>query len=135
MVLWMYKLSGLLAQVPQPWDDIPERPEPAAPKRPMSFQDLQQGLRAYNNGETNSNYFRYSLIGMVAVVVLLAIFLHFRQRRKEGGVPDSPGRLAWELSRKISFPLGARFALVCVARYTKVPMATLLISATAFDRA
>lgn len=133
-MLWMYQLTGLLAQVPPP---IPadDSDHTAPVKRAMSFSDLQQGLRADNNGEATSFYFKYGLIAMVVVIIILAILLNLRQRKKEGQAPDSEKKLAKELTKKIPLPFGARMVLGWAARSADVPVAMLLISTTAFDDA
>ncbi len=131
----LYRCQTFLAQI-MPMNDERETPPPPPPAHhPLSFTDLQQGLRSANQGNPHDRSTQTALIGMVAVVVLIGVILHLRQRHKQAGAPNSTKRLAWELSRRITFPFGSRILLVWVARTAKVPMATLLVSARAFDAA
>ena len=134
--LWIYQTAAILAQLGPLNDADQGGADPAAPaNKPISFPDFQQGLRAYNNGETNNNYFRYGLIAMVLVMILAAVLLNIRQRKKDGQAPDSTRKLARELCRRIPFPFGARLLLSSVAKSAGVPTVNLLLSAAAFDRA
>ncbi len=123
------KLIQKFAELP-PWEDPPE-PVKTPPKSPLSFSDLQEGLRSANNGDDSS--LRNGLLIIMGLIIILAIVLHYRQRRKTAGPPDSTGKLGWELSRLIKFPFGTRMLLWWVARTTQTPFAALLISRSLFD--
>lgn len=116
-----------------PWEDPPAQTPPEAPAPKMNFGDLQKALHNVNTGETDQS-FRNGAIVIIGAVVLLAVVLHYRQRRKTAGPPDSMPGLARELARCVSFPFGTRVLLWWVARSTATPMATLLISSTLFER-
>jgi len=130
---WIYSMP--LAQSSSFDGEEGSAPAAPPPPRPMSFSDLQQGMRAYNSGETQQNGFRYGTLWLVVVVAVLALIVHLWQRRKAAGPPESLGKLGWELSRQVRFPFGSRFVLMWVGRSTKTPFASLLVSATLFDRA
>jgi hypothetical protein len=118
------------------FDDAPAPAKPAAPApHPLTFSDLQQGLRTANHGDPHDRTAQVALLSMVAGVAVVALILHLRQRRKEAGPMNSSRRLAWELSKQVRFPFGARMVLWWVAMSAKIPMATLLISGHAFDGA
>jgi len=132
----LFKSLIALAQVQAtPWDEAPTPPAPPPkPGKPMSFSDLQQGFRQYQSGETNDTAFRNGILILMAGVALLALFIHLRQRKKNAGPPDSFGRLGLELGRLVRFPFGARLMLWWVARTSRVPFASLMLSSTLFDR-
>jgi hypothetical protein len=132
----LFKSLILLAQTQAtPWDDAPTAPPPPPkPSKPMSFSDLQQGFRQYQTGETNDTSFRNGILILMACVALLALFIHLRQRKKNGGPPDSLARLGFELGRLVRFPFGSRMMLYWVARTSKVPFASLLLSSVLFDK-
>jgi hypothetical protein len=126
------RIGVVLAQV-APWEDPPAA-SPEAPGPKMGFGDLQKALHAVNTGQTDQS-FRNGAIVIIGVVVLLAVFLHNRQRRKTAGPPDSLSALARELSHHVAYPFGTRMLLWWVARGAGTPMATLLISSALFERA
>ena len=128
MYLWTFRMLAQIA----PYDDAPAPAPP--PQRPMSFSDLKAGLRAYNTGETNDNGFRNCVLVLVAVVAVIVLVIHLRQRQKTPVAKDSPGRLGWDLARKVRFPAGSRIFLMWVARGTGVPFASLLLSAALYDK-
>jgi hypothetical protein len=118
-----------------PWDSersAPETPTPA--KHQLSFSDLQKSLHDYHTGKSNDNGFRNGVLIFLAVAAVFLLIVHFRQRRKEAGPPDSMGRLGREIGRLVRFPVGSRVALKWVARSTGTPFASLLLSATLFDK-
>ncbi|HVS70035.1 MAG TPA: hypothetical protein VHQ47_02140 [Phycisphaerae bacterium] len=128
--------------VPPPWDDSPgAAPATATPgttgggTHTLTFSDFTNGLRDYNTGKDKSSTGSGVLIGVVAVVVFAGILLHVRQRRKEAGPPDSDRRLAWELLSAAGVSWKIRLLLLWVARSTGWPVAALLISTAAFDKA
>ena len=104
----------VLAQA-NPWDDAPASPAPKPP-RPMSFSDLQEGMRAYNAGESQGSSVRTGILILIAFIAVLALVLHLWQRRKTGAPPDSLGRVGWDLGRLVPFPWGTRLLLWWVAR-------------------
>jgi hypothetical protein len=114
-----------------PYDGSPDSPKGPAPHE-MSFSDFQNGMKQWNDGGTN-NTFRNGLIVMVAIVAIVAIVLHIRQRLKHRPELNSAAALGRELCRVIPFPFGTRLLLWWVARSTRVHVATLLLSAQAFD--
>lgn len=125
---WMATLAEVV-----PWDDAPASPPPAASQqRPMNFSDLQQGFRQWHEGTTSENTFRNGMLVVVALVAVVALVVHLRQRRRAPKTINSPLRLGMELSRQVPFPFGSRIMLWWVARSTGLPLATLLISAAAF---
>jgi hypothetical protein len=136
MIVWIYRAMSMVGQAaPQIWED-PETPAPKAvtamPPRSMNFGDLQKGFRAELNGETNDGYYRVLLLVIVLAVVLFGLILYWRQKRKDGGPPESMARLAWQLSVGLHFPIGTRLLLWWVGRSTRVPVAVLLISGEVF---
>ncbi len=129
----LYNLTGLLAQAsPDDLDDKPAAPPEAS--HPLSFSDLQRGLRSASHADPSDQHFKFALIIMIAIVLLIGIFLHLRQRRKNPLPPNSPRKLAWELAKKIRLPLDTRLFLAWTAHSAHLPMAHLMISPTAFDR-
>ena len=127
---FLFMPAPVLAQL----DDEPSPPPPPPPARPMTFSDLQQGLRDVHSGKVDTSGFRNGVLGLLAVLALVVLFIHFRQRRKTPQQPDSLGRLGRELGRKVSFPLGAKFMLKRVARATQTPYPALLLSSALFDK-
>jgi hypothetical protein len=115
------------------WDDAPPPPPQPAPHR-MSFSDLKQSLHDYDTGKTSDNDFRNGAVALLAVIALVFLFFHLRQRHKNAAPPDSMHRLGRELGRLIPFPLGTRLILQWVARSTHTPFASLLLSAGLFDK-
>jgi hypothetical protein len=111
----------------------PSPPPPAPVHRRFSFGDLQKGLQSTNEGTASDRHFLYLLLTMVALIVLLAIILQLRERKKTAGPPNSPFRLRRELARKVRFPFGTRLLLTWAARSAQLPAATLMISLRAFD--
>jgi hypothetical protein len=130
---WMYSMPLAQASAFEGQAGAAAAAAPVA--KPMSFSDLQKGMRAYNSGEAKDNGFRNGTLTLLFFVALLALILHLRQRRKTAGPPDSMGKLGWELSRQVRFPFGSRFVLLWVGRSTGTPFASLLVSASLFDRA
>jgi len=126
-----FKLSTI-AQA-SPWDDAPP-PEPPKPEHRLSFTDLQQSLHDYNTGKTNDNGFRNGILSLLAIVAVFALIVHLRQRHKEAGPPDSLAKLGRELGRMVRFPFATRMLLYWVARSTRTPFASLLLSGGLFDR-
>jgi len=114
------------------WEDAPPPKQPA-PHR-MSFSDLQQSLHDYDTGKINDNGFRNGVLSLLAVIALVFLIVHLRQRHKNAGPPDSMHRLGRELGRLVHFPLGTRLLLQWVARSTRTPFASLLLSAGLFDK-
>jgi hypothetical protein len=133
MYLWVYQISIGLAQLGE-WDETAANAPATQPRRPLSFSDLKQGLRDYSTGATNDNTLRNGLLIMIAVVGVIALTLHYLQRRRKAGPKDSLTALAWELGRKVRFPFGSRLILWWVARAAGVPLASLLLSVGLFDR-
>jgi len=133
----VFKALIFIAQIhATPWDEAPTPPPPAPkPNRPMSFSDLQKGLRDYNSGENNDTAFRNGILILMACTALLALFIHLRQRKKNAGPPDSLALLGMDLGGLVRFPFGARVMLWWVARTNRVPFASLLLSSTLFDKA
>lgn len=129
----LWKLGTILAQY-SPYDEPPVAAPAPAPRRPMSFSDLQQGFRSYQSGETSDPAFRNGILILIACVAVLALVIHLRQRTKNAGPPDSLGRLGLELGRLVRFPFGSRVMLWWVARSVRVPFASLLLSSALFDR-
>lgn len=124
----------VLAQMqPPPWEEAPLHGPSAPPPRPLSFKDLQQSIHQYNEGAPD-NSLRNGLLIVLAFVALIALILHYRQRRKDNLPPDSEMSLARELAHVVPFPWGTKFLLKWVARSANVPFATLLLSAQAFDQ-
>jgi hypothetical protein len=118
-----------------PYDEAPS-PPPAPVQRPMSFSDLKQGLRDVNNGNVDDSFFRNGVLSLLAVLALIVLIIHFRQRHENAAqnVPHSLGRLGRELGRLVPFPLGARLVLKWVARSTGTPYPALLLSSELFDQ-
>lgn len=123
-----------LAQL-NPYDDPPPpQTQTAPPPHPMTFSDLQQGLRDVHSGKVDDSAFRNGVLILLAVLALLVLVVHLRQRRKSPSVPDSLGRLGRELGRKVRFPVGAKLLLKQVARATETPYPALLLSSALFDK-
>ena len=123
----------MLGQTPAPWSDDP----PSAPPKPehrLSFSDLQRSLHDYNTGKTNDNGFRNGILILLAIIGVIALVIHLRQRHQEAGPPDSLAKLGRELGRLVRFPFGTRLLLWWVARSTRTPFASLLLSGGLFDR-
>ena len=123
-------MQYLLAQL-IPYDGSADTPPPPA-QRPMSFSDFQNGMKQWNDGVTD-NTFRNGLLVVVAIVVLISLAVHLRQRMTHRPELTSPKRLGWELARVVPFPFGTRLLLYWVACSTRMPMAALLLSAPAFE--
>lgn len=124
-----------LAQTP-PWEQPPAPPPPAAPvQHGLTFSELKSGLRAYQSGTTRDSARNSGLMVVVLLVLLLGVFLHVRQRRKEAGPPDNVGKLGRELCRIARVPWSSRVLLWWVGRSTKLPLACLLVSSTSFEAA
>jgi hypothetical protein len=100
----------------------------------MSFSDLQQGLNDYSTGKTNDNGYRNGILVMLALIGVVALVIHLRQRHKNAGPPESMHKLGRELAHTVSFPFATRFLLFWVAHATKTPFASLLLSAALFDK-
>ncbi len=99
----------------------------------MSFSDVfQTGMSKFNNGQTD-NTLRNGLLIMIGLVAIIGLALHLRQRFKHKPELNSPAHLGRELCRVIPFPFGTRVLLWWVARCTHVHLATLLLSAQAFE--
>lgn len=117
-----------------PWDDPPTDPTPPPPpKHPISFSDLQQSLHDYNTGK-GDNGFRNGILIILVLIALFALVLHFRQRHKNAGPPDSIHKLGRELGKPVRFPVASRVVLKWVARSTQTPFAALMLSAALFDK-
>jgi hypothetical protein len=123
----------LLAQY-NPYDDAP--PPPAPVQHSMSFSDLKQGLRDVNDGHVDDSFFRNGILSLLAVLALIVLIMHFRQRHQNAtpSAPNSLSRLGRELGRFVPFPLGAKLVLKWVARSTGAPYAALLLSSELFDQ-
>jgi hypothetical protein len=135
MALLMDRMFLIVAQIASPLSSENEAAKPAAPvNRQMNFSDLQKGLKAQLEGETDQSHYTKLVIGVVLVIVAVAIVVHWRQRRKSGGPPTSDSSLFRELSRGIKFPLGTKLILWWVARTARVPAAVLLISREIFEK-
>ncbi|HVT80232.1 MAG TPA: hypothetical protein VHM90_06200 [Phycisphaerae bacterium] len=133
--MWMRLLYfPVLAQTYGGFDDNGPATAPAAPRKPMSFSDLQQGMRDVHSGKVDDSGFRNGILIMLALIGLVALIMHFRQRKTEVVVPDSMGKLGRELSRLVHFPMGSRVFLKWVAKSTDTPFASLLLSESLFDR-
>ncbi|HUO08353.1 MAG TPA: hypothetical protein VM008_08655 [Phycisphaerae bacterium] len=124
---------ALLPLAQEAFDAPTDTPAPPPAPHRFSFSDLQKGLQDTNTGTANDRHFVYLLLTMVAMVIILAVLLQLRERRKAPAALNSPSKLARELSRKIRFPFGTRLLLKWVAGNTRLPLATLLISARTFD--
>src|SRR4051812_6031900 len=95
-----------LAQA-NPWDDAPPAPPESKPAaHPMTFSDLQGAMHDYTEGKTTDNTFRNGTLILLAVTAAIALLIHWRQKRKTAGPPDSLGKLGREIGRLIRFPLG-----------------------------
>jgi hypothetical protein len=116
-----------------PYEDRPPADD-KPPARPMTFSDLQQGLRDVHSGKVDNSAFRNGVLILLTCLALFALFVHFRRRRIEPAPPDSLARLGRELGRKVRFPLGSKFLLKWVARATRTPYPALLISSALFDK-
>jgi hypothetical protein len=117
----------------QYYDDPP--PPPPPPQRPMSFSDLQQGLRDVNTGKVDNTIFRNGILTLLVILALLVLMLHLRQRRQmPAAPPDSLRKLGHELGRVVPFPFGARLLLKWVAFSTATPYPALLLSSDLFDK-
>jgi hypothetical protein len=115
----------------QSYDDAPP---PPPPQRPMSFSDLQQGLRDVHTGKVDDSTFRNGILVLLAVLGLIVLIMHFRQRRQEPAEPpDNLRRLGRELGGVIPFPLGSKIVLKWVALSTATPYPALLLSSDLFD--
>ena len=128
---WNYYLP--LAQA-MPWEDAPPPPPATQAHRPITFSDFKQSLRDYNSGKINDAEFRNGVLSLLAVAALVLFIIHLRQQRKQAAPPDNLRKLGRELARLVRFPLGTRLLLKCVARATKTPFASLLLSAELFDK-
>ena len=127
-------LDYMLAQA-DPWDESFAPPPPqSAPSRPMTFSDLRGAMHDYTTGNTKDHTFRNGSLVILAVITLIALLIHLRQKQKTAGPPDSLGRLGLELARGVRFPLFSRLLLRWVAASSKVPFASLLLSSSLFDR-
>lgn len=127
------RIATCLAQASPPWEDAP----PVAPKAPVNGGggiDLSKGFQQVYGGTVSENTFRNGMLVVVGVVIIVALVMHLRERRKQHKVVDSQFRLGWELCRLVPFPFGSRIMLWWVARSTRTPVATLLISARAFEQ-
>jgi hypothetical protein len=125
----------LLAQY-NPYDDAPPPPPPPPVQRPMSFSDLKQGLRDVHNGNVDNSFFRNSSLSLLAVLALIVLLLHLRQRHQNtiSTVPNNLRRLSRELGRFVPFPWGTKLILKWVARSTGAPYPALLLSSELFDQ-
>ncbi|MEI8197835.1 MAG: hypothetical protein WCI73_18220, partial [Phycisphaerae bacterium] len=83
--------------------------------------------------KVSENTFRNGMLVVIGFLLIVVLISHLRQRRAQPKALDSQFRLGWELCRLVPFPVGSRLMLWWVARSTKTPMATLLISAQAFE--
>ncbi len=110
----------------------------ATPTAPVShrpnFSDLQQGFQRVNNGELNDNTVRNGILILMAVVGVVALVIHLKQRRESAQPPDSLRSLSWSMSRLVRFPMGSRMVLWWVARSNKLPVAALMLSSVLFDK-
>jgi hypothetical protein len=123
---------SLLAQL-NPYDDAP--PPAPAPRPRMSFSDLQQGLRDVHSGKVDDSTFRNGILVLLAILGLVVLIIHFRQRQQTPAPPkDSFRKLGRELGREVPFPLGTRLLLKWVARSTATPYPALLLSGDLFDK-
>jgi hypothetical protein len=134
MLHLFYKIA-LLPLAQEAFDAPPDNSPPPPPPHRFSFSDLQKSLHDTNTGTAKDQHFLYLLLTMVAMVIILAVLLQLRERRKTPPALNSPSKLGRELSRRIRFPFGTRFLLKWVARNTRLPLATLLISVRTFDSA
>jgi len=71
---------------------------------------------------------------LLALIGLVALIVHLRQRKTEVVVPDSMAKLGREMARLVRFPFGSRLFLKWVAKSTNTPFASLLLSQKLFDR-
>ena len=115
------------------FDDPPPAPPPAPP-RPMSFSDLQQGLRDVHSGKVDDRAFRNGILALLAVLALFVLIIHLRQRHKTPAPPNNMARLGRHLGRLVPFPLATPFLLQWVARSTATPYPALLLSSELFDQ-
>jgi hypothetical protein len=113
---------------------VDDNPPPKDTPPRMTLTDLKQGLRDVQDGKVDTSTFRNGIITLLAVLALIVLVIHLRQRRKKAAPPDNLRKLGRELGRKVPFPLGAKFLLHCVARATKTPFPALLLSAALFDK-
>ncbi len=130
---WLTPFNLLLAQA-SPFDDPPAPATAPEARRPMSFSDLQQGMRDVHSGKVNDNGFRNGVILILAVIGLIALIIHLRQRKAVAVQPDNLAKLGRELGRLVRFPLGAKLLLKWVALSTSTPFASLLLSENLFNR-
>jgi hypothetical protein len=114
--------------------DAPPPAPPARPAKPMTFSDLQGAMHDYSTGKNVDNTFRNGSLVILAVIGVVVMAIHLRQKYKNAAPPESVGKLGRELARLVRFPLGTRMLLWWVAVSSKVPFASLLLSSTLFDR-
>ncbi|MEI8195805.1 MAG: hypothetical protein WCI73_07850 [Phycisphaerae bacterium] len=137
--MMVYQLTLLLAQYTPPWED----PVPAGGAGGGTVPahgheapiDLSKGFQQVYGGTVSENTFRNGMLVVIAIVMIVALVAHYRQRRVQPKALDSQSRLGWELCRMVPFPFGSRLMLWWVARSTRTPIATLLISDQAFEAA
>jgi hypothetical protein len=117
-----------------PYEDAPAPSEPP-PQRPMSFSDLQRGLRDVHSGKVDDSTFRNGILVLLALLALVVLIIHFRQRHETPAAPpDSLRKLGRELGRVVRFPFGSRLFLKWVAFSTAAPYPALLLSSDLFDQ-
>ena len=88
----------------------------------------------YSEGKNPDNSFRNGTLILLGITAVVALLIHWRQKHKTAGAPDSLHKLGRELGRLVRFPLGTRLLLTWVAASSKVPFASLLLSSALFDR-
>ena len=133
----LQQLALILAQYTPPWEETAAKGA-AAPRPPQSHGtaiDLSKGFQQVYGGAVSENTFRNGMLVVVALMAIVALVLHLRQRRGQQKALESQFQLGWELCRLVPFPFGSRLMLWWVAKSTQTPIATLLISAQAFESA
>jgi hypothetical protein len=108
----------------------------SAHTRPMNFSDLQNGFRQWNdNGSPETALFRNGILVVVAIVALIALLVHWRQKRSKPIEPDSDLALGLELRRHIPCGFSGHVMLWWMARSSGIPLGSVLICRAAFDKA
>ena len=128
-----------LAQIEplEPFDGEPSQPvapPPPRPARPMTFSDLQGAMHDYGTGKNVDHTFRNGSLVILAIIAVVVLMSHLREKHKNAAPPDSVRKLGRELGRPVRFPLCTGVLLRWVAITCKVPFASLLLSSHLFDR-
>jgi len=129
----LHSFPTILAQVMNFDDNAPRPAENAAP-RGMTSRDFFQGMhQAFHNGPTD-NSFQKGVLVAVAIVAIIALIAHLRQRWQSREPPHSTLRLARELTRGLKFSFLGKLLLWWVGYSTSSGFIPLLLSGPLFDR-